>query len=98
MMTEATISDDMVKYGLGCPFCGSPDSLEVREYRFRGFSEYRVVCTPSLCGCGGEGPVASEWPQAVDHWNQRAAKQPNAALTGAEGVPCRGLVGRGGPA
>ena len=63
---------------LGCPFCGSPDSLEIREYRFRGFSEWRIVCTPSLCGCGAEGPVASEHPQAIDHWNQRATIQPNA--------------------
>lgn len=54
-----------------CPFCGSSSSLDVREYRYRRFSEYKVVCTPGLCGCGGEGPSASERPQAVDHWNER---------------------------
>lgn len=61
-------SDDL----LCCPFCGSTDSLDLREYRFTGFSEHRVVCSRSLCGCGGEGPVASENIQAIDHWNQRA--------------------------
>ena len=40
--------------------------------------------------------AVSEWAKAVADEGGRGTA--NAALTGAEGVPCSGLVGRGGPA
>ena len=76
---------------LGCPFCGSSDSLEVRRMQFpdidlhQEYSEYRVVCSPSLAsrrsrglpsGCDVEGPVASERHKAIYLWNRRAAIKP----------------------